>query len=177
MFTSADVAKEPDRLAEFATGAAERRRWVDFDTTTRCDGRGACVRVRFVIIMSADDGTGAVQAFGPYSDEDNARINLEDIRRWPSFGGRGRWSVVPCVGPDNLGQLPPASDSDMWAEIIRLGGVWTVERALNARLRLGVGIGRPATRQRVKKELDDLVAVGFLDCTAPDQYEIHPDAL
>jgi len=55
------------------------------------------VNTRYIVLLSYYDGSGSIQAFGPYNTEALAKDAMAELEKWPALGHAGRWEVLPCV--------------------------------------------------------------------------------
>lgn len=54
------------------------------------------MNTRYVVLLSHFDGSGVIQAFGPYNTRALADGAMADLQTWPAIQD-GRWEVLPCA--------------------------------------------------------------------------------
>lgn len=51
---------------------------------------------QYIALLSYYDGSGAIQAFGPYDTEAAAETARDQLQRLPAIQD-GRWEIIPCA--------------------------------------------------------------------------------
>jgi hypothetical protein len=55
------------------------------------------MNTRYVVLLSHADGSGPIQAFGPYNTEALAQDAMADLQAWPALSNADKWELVPCA--------------------------------------------------------------------------------
>jgi hypothetical protein len=52
---------------------------------------------RYIVLLSHHDGSGPIQAFGPYDTEAQGKTAMAELQNLPALRDTGRWEVLPCT--------------------------------------------------------------------------------